>query len=112
MRELLVQGFVGQDAQVSQTKDGKPIARFSIAFTDGRDNEQVTTWYRITAFGTMSQDGGYVYKTAANLKKGDYVLLRGSYKTRLYNSEIQHEVSASIVVQLPRPTKAQSSAPF
>lgn len=108
MRELLVQGFVGQDAQVSTTKDGKPIARFSVAYTDGKGPEEVTTWYRVTAFGTGQKDGGFTYRTASALKKGDYVLVKGSYRTRLYNNEVQHELSASHLVGLLKPVKAVS----
>jgi single-stranded DNA-binding protein len=105
MRELLVQGFLGKDAEVSTTTGGKPVARFSVAYTDGDKGEEVTTWYRVTAFGNDRTDGGYLFKAASGLKKGDLVMIRGLYRTRLYKTEIQHEVTAGIVVLLPKPVK-------
>ena len=38
-------GHLGQDPELSYTKGGKPVARISIATTDGSKDKPVTSWH-------------------------------------------------------------------
>lgn len=114
-REITVQGNLGKDAEVRQTSEGKPFVTFSVAYTDyWKTPEENTLWYRVTVFGTSANDGGYQFKAAAALKKGERVQVRGKYRTKPYNGELQHEVTANMLTRVATAPKSETTieAPF
>lgn len=72
MNELLIAGFVGRDAEDNTTKGGTRIVTFNVCHTVKGKNgaKDVNTWVRAKVFGTWCD-------TAAGIKKGDNVLIKG-----------------------------------
>lgn len=67
----LVAGRLGRDPEIKTSKDGKPIAKFSIATETGWGNNKKTNWLNIVCFGKTAE---YVEKY---IQKGDLVAATG-----------------------------------
>ncbi|MBT9333012.1 single-stranded DNA-binding protein [Paracidobacterium acidisoli] len=120
--EQKVKGFVGKDAESFATKNQSTCVVFSVAtksgYKDKRTNEWVnhTEWHRIVAFGQPAEH-------ARNLKKGDYVEVKGEQFTTEYPKEIvqgknkvkvtfrDKEVRASYVKRLEQPKSSRAGNP-
>jgi single-strand DNA-binding protein len=80
---IVVCGHIGRDPEVRYTADGKPVANFSVAYTergknkDGDRTEQ-TTWYRVVVFDKTAEIA------ERYLHKGDAVLVEGRMLSREY----------------------------
>lgn len=82
-QQVIVVGHLGGDPEVRYTKNGDPVANFSVATTEkwkdktnGELHEE-TEWHRVSVFGQSAEN--YVGKY---LRKGDAVFVRGQLKTR------------------------------
>lgn len=51
----LIVGHVGRDPVLRQTRADQPVATFSVAVNERRGEEQVTTWYQVTAWEHLAQ---------------------------------------------------------
>ena len=76
-QKTLIVGRVGGDAEMRYTPSGDPVTSFSVAVSrkfrnGGGEQQEVTTWYRVTAWRKLAETcGEYV-------KKGMLVLVDGS----------------------------------
>jgi single-strand DNA-binding protein len=111
--EITLKGFLGKDAENIATKTQKTFTVLSLATKSGYKDKQGqwvnhTEWHRIVAFGQPAE-------YARNLKKGDYVEVKGELRGTEYEREIAQgkskvkvtfrdkEVRASIVKKLEQP---------
>ena len=111
--EIKLKGFLGKDAENIATKTQKTFTVLSLATKSGYKDKQGqwvnhTEWHRIVAFGQPAE-------YARNLKKGDYVEVKGEQRTTEYEKEVgdgkkkvkvtfrDKEVRASIVKKLEQP---------
>ena len=111
--EITVRGFLGKNAENIATKTQKTFTVLSLATKSGYKDKQgqwvnYTEWHRIVAFGQPAEH-------ARNLKKGDYVEVKGELRSTEYEKEVgdskkkvkvtfrDKEVRASIVKKLEQP---------
>jgi single-strand DNA-binding protein len=79
-------GFVGRDPETRQTTDGTPVAHFNLATTErwkGKDGQpkEHTEWHRIVFFGPAAK------QLADFLRKGSFVEIEGSVRSRTYEKD-------------------------
>jgi single-strand DNA-binding protein len=116
--EIKLKGFLGKDAENIATKQQKTFTVLSVAtksgYKDKQKNEWVnhTEWHRVVAFGQPAE-------YARNLKKGDYVEVKGELRSTEYEKEVgdskkkvkvtfrDKEVRASIVKKLEQPKSSR-----
>ena len=83
LNKVILIGNLGQDPEINTTNNGKQIAKFTIATSDGmkdQDGNTKTEWHRIVAFGkTAEVIGNYV-------KKGSMVSVEGSISYGKYEN--------------------------
>jgi len=119
--EITLKGFLGKDAENIATKQQKTFTVLSLATKSGYKDKQGkwvnhTEWHRIVAFGQPAE-------YARNLKKGDYVEVKGELRTTEYEKEVgdskkkvkvtfrDKEVRASIVKELEQPKSSGGQNP-
>ena len=72
MNRATLAGYVGADPEVGETSAGKPIARFSFATTERRDEaHRKTEWHDIVAFGVHAR------RVQERVRKGEALLVEG-----------------------------------
>ena len=81
MGKVILVGNLGRDPELRFTKDGRPVASFSIATTDRwRDQQgsqqERTEWHRIVVWGKQGEN------CAQYLQKGRSVYIDGRLQTR------------------------------
>ncbi|MGL6011016.1 MAG: single-stranded DNA-binding protein [Shewanella oncorhynchi] len=92
VNKVILIGNLGKDPEIRHTKDGKPIASFSIAtsekWTDKNTGEkkESTDWHNIVVFNEGL--AGVVQKY---VKKGSKVYVEGQLKTRKWTDKEGHE---------------------
>lgn len=77
---VVIEGNLGKDPEITQTANGKQVANFSLATTDGKEEFRKTEWHNVVAWG----------KTIADLqgsKKGDRVEVEGKITYRNYTNK-------------------------
>ncbi len=90
LNKVMLIGRLGADPQLSYTKTGHPLARFSIA-TDStylnKDGERVqnTEWHRIVLFERMAENA------SKYLRKGSLVYIEGELRTRKWQDQQGNE---------------------
>jgi single-strand DNA-binding protein len=95
INRVMLLGRLGNDPVVRQTKNGVPVANFSLAteFWNRTKNEGETTWHRVVAWGRPAE------LAEQELKKGMPLLVEGGIRVRKYEDEegevhYLHEVHA------------------
>lgn len=101
MQKIILQGRLGNDAEVKSTQSGKQFVTFRMATNVRRTGqngvENVTYWWRINSF-----NAGPV-AMAQYLKKGKPVIVIGQYTNSLYNNPqsglvtIDNDVLADVI---------------
>jgi single-strand DNA-binding protein len=67
----IVVGNLGDTPALRETAEGQPVTNFSVAVNEKRGEREVTTWYRVTAWGRLAEIA------AEFLSKGRQVLVEG-----------------------------------
>lgn len=83
MNRISVNGYLGRNAEVKQSKSNEPYAQFSVASTHRKnkdDKEGITTWFNVVAFGRTA-DG------CRKLEKGEHVHVDGRMQEEEYTSK-------------------------
>ncbi len=101
VNKVILVGNLGQDPEIRQTQDGRPIANLSIATSESwRDKSsgerrEKTEWHRVVIFG----EG--LCRVAENyLKKGSKVYVEGALQTRKWQDKAgQDRYSTEVVLQ-------------
>lgn len=73
---ITIIGHLGRDPELRYTPQGKAVCDFSIATSDrkkdkGGEYQEVTTWFRVTMFGSTAEN------VAKYLKKGSLAYVSG-----------------------------------
>ena len=90
MDKIIFNGNAGKDAEYTE-KDGRGMARFTVAVTHRVKGEKVAEWRNVTAFGKTAEIcRDYV-------KKGRTVLVEGRPSAHGYKNKLE-EIVASIDV--------------
>jgi single-strand DNA-binding protein len=90
-------GHVGKDAELRYTNNGKPVATFSLATSEGyKDSsgnwQDKTTWHNIVAWDRLAEIcGNYV-------KKGKQVYIEGRIQNRSYDDKEGNKKYVSEIV--------------
>jgi single-strand DNA-binding protein len=92
LQHLLILGRSTKDAEVTESKDGKKYARFSVAVNEylGKEKADKVTFYNVLIFNKSSEK-------ADKIKKGDMVLVEGKPEADAYVSK-DGTAKANIVV--------------
>lgn len=92
MQQLLVLGRATKDAEVLESKEGKPYARFSLAVNEylGKDKDERTTFYNVLIFNKTSAN-------ADKITKGNLVMVDGRPDVDAYISN-EGNAKANLVV--------------
>ena len=108
-------GNLGRDPEVRYTKDGKPVANFTLATTErwsdptSGERREKTEWHRIVVWGKQAEIAGEY------LRKGRQVYVEGSLQTREWtdrdgNKRQTTEVRAQRFQMLGRPPEGATAA--
>jgi len=86
-------GFVGNDVQLKNTKNGTPLAALSVATKTSWKNgkgeyDSRTEWHRCTAWGKLAE-------FAAKLEKGAHVQIEGELRYREYKKDRGSDADAA-----------------
>ena len=114
-------GFVGNDVQLKNTKNGTPVAVLSVAtkssWKSGKgEYDSRTEWHRCTAWGKLAEFAG-------KLEKGAHVQIEGELRYREYKKDRGSdadatpvkrrlaEIHASRILKLDRAAKQDEPGP-
>ena len=105
MIQVQILGNLGRDAEVKTIND-KQYLSFSVASTEKRNNEDVTTWVSVL----------YPYQESLlpYLKKGQQVFVSGRLKAGIYQNQNSFGIDLSVfanVLQLCGGKKEESTTP-
>lgn len=90
MDKIIFNGNVGKDAEYTE-KDGRGMAKFTVAVTHKVKGEKVTEWRNVTAFGKLAEI------CRDWVKKGRAVIVEGRPGAHAYKNKLE-ELVASIDV--------------
>lgn len=76
MNEIIIIGNLGNDIEINETSNGKPVANLRVATSFGKGDKQKTEWHNVVLFGKTAELAG------EHLEKGARVLIRGRIQTR------------------------------
>lgn len=108
MAKIQIIGRLGKDPQTRQAGD-QSVCSFSVAVGEGRGDDKVTTWYRVSAWGKHGD------ACAKYLKKGSQVYVDGklSITTQERNGETftNVDIKNANVVFLDKQEQQEEKAP-
>ncbi len=90
--KLVIIGNLGRDPETRLLPSGDNVATFSVATTERGKNGDVTTWFRVSAFGKLA-DTCQQY-----LHKGSYVYIEGGLSQNEYTNR-EGQVRQSLEVR-------------
>ncbi len=70
--KIMLVGNLGETPERRTGKEGQPVTSFSVAVNRKQNGQEITTWYRVTAWNATAEH------VVAYLKKGSQVLVEGS----------------------------------
>jgi single-strand DNA-binding protein len=94
--QTIVHGHLGRDPELRFTKDGDPVASFSVAVSEAYKNKagekvENTEWYSCVAFGRTAEVAGEY------LHKGDAAIVIGKMKTEKWTDKEGVEKSRAVL---------------
>ena len=90
-QKITIQGRLGRDPEIKETKNGDNMCKFSIANNQWRQGDIITDWYDVISFGSVA-DFCKEY-----LKKGFSIILDGTLETHAYvNKKEEAAISRTI----------------
>jgi single-strand DNA-binding protein len=75
---ITIIGNVGRDPEMRAIPSGEMVTGFTVATTERSKNGDVTTWFRVSAFGKLAETCNQY------LRKGSYVYIEGPLTQREY----------------------------
>jgi single-strand DNA-binding protein len=110
--QITIPGNLGREAEVKQTRNGKTLTTFNMAYTprekkDGEWQNGETMWFRVTYWGELP---------AVFLQTGSKVLVSGSFKQESYEKDgvtrLVNSVTADKIGSLIDPVRQSDSGGF
>jgi single-strand DNA-binding protein len=94
--QIIIIGYLGRDPEMRYIPSGAGVCSFSVATTEKIKDQDITTWFKISAWGKTGEN------CAHYLKKGSQVYIEGrlrqtEYTDRDGNKRYTLEVNASNV---------------
>lgn len=77
MQKIIISGNIGRDAEVTSFGDKQKLV-FTVACSEGKDAQKVTTWYDVEYFNTALQP---------YLSKGRQILVMGRLRVKAYTAK-------------------------
>ncbi len=90
--KLIMIGNLGRDPETRLLPSGDNVATFSVATTERSKNGDVTTWFRVSAFGKLAET------CQQYLHKGSYVYIEGALAQNEYTNR-EGQVRQSLEVR-------------
>ncbi len=90
--KLIIIGNLGRDPETRMLPSGDNVATFSVATTERSKNGDVTTWFRVSAFGKLAET------CQQYLHKGSYVYIEGALAQNEYTNR-EGQVRQSLEVR-------------
>jgi len=110
VNKAILVGNLGADPELRWTPNGNPVAQFTMATTEKRNDNEYTEWHRINVWGTQGEN------VAKYLGKGSKAYVEGRIQTRSYEKEgvkrYVTEVVAQKVVFLDNKPKSEHQGGF
>lgn len=78
---VVLGGVVGRDMEITATKNGKYIGKFSLAVTNGWGENKTTTWVNCLILGERAN------KLAQHITKGTKLVVNGRLDVRQYDKQ-------------------------
>jgi len=88
MKQIIIAGNIGKDAELRKTQNGDPVAGFTVAVNDRKKN---TTWFDVSLWGKRGE------ALAPHLTKGSKVCVIGDFGTREHEGKTYLMVNANEV---------------
>lgn len=106
--KIIIVGYLGRDPEMRYTPQGTAVCNFSVATTEKKGDDEITTWFRVQVWGKQAENvnqylskGSQVY-VDGRLKQDEYTDKEGNKRTTL-------EVNASDVRFLSKSEKAAAA---
>jgi len=90
--KIILIGNLGRDPEARMLPSGDPVATFSVATTERNKTGDVTTWFRVSAFGKLAET------CQTYLHKGSYVYIEGALAQSEYTNR-EGQVRQSLEVR-------------
>lgn len=89
--KLTIIGNLGSEPELKYTPQQTAVCNFTVATNEGRGEDQVTTWFRVTAWRKTAE------ACAKALKKGSLVYVEGSLQVENWvNKEGKNQVTLNL----------------
>lgn len=92
VNKTILLGNVGRDPDIRESRNGDPIATFSLATQRGFKKDAETDWHRCTAFGKTAE------VVRDYVRKGSKLYLEGRLEYSTYEKDGQTHYGTSIIV--------------
>lgn len=79
--KITIVGYLGRDPELRHTPAGDAACSFSVATTEGKGDNAVTTWFRITTWRRQAEIANQY------LTKGKQVYIEGRLRTNVYTDK-------------------------
>ena len=79
--KITIVGYLGRDPAIRYTPQGTAVCDFSVATTEGKGDNQITTWFKATCWNKTAEIANQY------LKKGSQVYLEGRLKQTEYTDK-------------------------
>lgn len=94
--KITIVGYLGRDPELRHIQSGNAVCSFSVATTEKKGSDSLTTWFRVAVWGKQGENCNEY------LKKGSQVYVEGRLRQEEYtdrdgNKRTTLEVSASDV---------------
>ena len=76
--KIAIIGYLGRDPELRYTPNGNAVCNFSVATTEKVGSEDITTWFRISAWGKQGE------LCNEYLHKGSQVYIEGKLRAETY----------------------------
>jgi len=111
MNIITITGRVGQDAELRQTPQGRPVANFKVVIDVGFGDKKHSLWIDCSMFGQRAE------KVAKYITKGTPVTVYGQFDLRTYTTKNGPGASitcdvADIALQGGKPSGEAAPVPF
>jgi single-strand DNA-binding protein len=92
-QNITLVGRLGKDVEVRATNGGKSVASFSLGVDDGYGESKTVEWFNIVAWEKLADIAGKY------LKKGSFIGIIGSQRTRTWDKDGVKQYRAEIIVR-------------
>ena len=106
MKQIVIAGRLGKDAELRRTQNGDPVLGFNVAVDDGYGQNKRTLWFRCSVWGKRAE------ALSDHLKKGSAVTVSGDLSTDEYEGKTNITVRVNeVTLQGGKPEGSQGRPP-